>query len=146
VTALPGATKSGSLSTAEREVWKIDAVPCGPGDVFNLSFEEEDTRWRHGVFLAVEGRLRVADTTAKAVTIWSDTAPETTRVEVIDSDDGLLRVYNVWDSGRGRGTESQSATSGMLREVADAGWRYRCSDINPDPTFDALVFRLQAIR
>ncbi len=38
--------------------------------------------------------------------------------------------------------ESQSHTSGMLREQTAIGTRYRCSDIDPDPSFEALVFSI----
>jgi len=48
----------------------------------------------------------------------------------------------VWDSGRGLGMESQSATSGMLREDVQGGFRYRCNAIGRDPAFDSLVFTL----
>jgi hypothetical protein len=63
---------------------------------------------------------------------------------VIDgSPDALLRVYNVWDSGRGRSRESQSATSGMaVEELEDGSRRYSCNDIGLDPDFSKLVFRL----
>lgn len=58
-----------------------------------------------------------------------------------------MRLYNVWNSGRGRGPwESQSHTSGMISEVVAGGFRYRCSDIGPDPSFDALVFTLKRER
>ena len=67
--------------------------------------------------------------------------PPIVDVVVLSSDDGLLRIYNIWDSGRGLGPyESQSATSGMIRETIDGGFRYRCSAIASDPAFDQLIF------
>ena len=62
-------------------------------------------------------------------------------VEVLQTD-GLLRLYNVWDSGRGhRPFESQSATSGMLASDGT----YRCSDIALDPAFDCLTFAVDIL-
>jgi hypothetical protein len=80
---------------------------------------------------------------ADQVVLWADTAPDGLRLTVRETSDGLLHLYNVWDSGRGRGIESQAATSGMLREDTPSGWRYRCTDIAPEPTFDASTFRLE---
>jgi hypothetical protein len=92
--------------------------------------------------LAVDGELEVAGTRADQMELWTDTAPGTVSVRVLNSKDGLLRLYNVWDSGRGRRRESQSATSGMLREPVSASTTiYRCNDIGRDLAFNKIVFR-----
>jgi hypothetical protein len=143
VTKLPTALLSQRLSSPDAQVWMIDTLPCGPGDRFRVTFEGEDGRWRHGIRLMVDGALTVGEATADQVLLWTDTAPNQVMIKVDRTSDGLLRLYNVWDSGRGRREESQAATSGMLREETHAGWRYRCSDISPQPTFDALIFRVE---
>jgi hypothetical protein len=140
---LPGRSVNHALTTPEREVILIDAVLCSAGDRFLLTFETVDPRWRQGVWLAVEGELVIEDVTFSQVVLWRDTAPDQVQLEVRSTSDGLLRLYNVWDSGRGHGRwESQSHTSGMISEVVTGGQRYHCSDINPDPSFDAVVFTL----
>lgn len=142
---LPGRSVNSALSSPGREVVLIEAVPCTSGDRFSVTFESAEARWRQGVWFAVDGELAVGDHSASQVVLWSDAAPEHVRVEVRTTGDGLLRFYNVWDSGRGRGYESQAHTSGMLREVEPDGVRYRCSDINPAPTFEALVFKIGSV-
>lgn len=142
MTALPGAAKSPSLTTPDRDVWLIEAVPCRAGDIFTLTFESAAERWRQGVWLATDGVLRVSGQESAQFVLWHDTAPPSVRVDVLKTD-GLLRLYNVWDSGRGRSShESQSATSGMLREAVEGGYRYRCNDIGNDPSFTSLTFLL----
>jgi hypothetical protein len=143
VSSLPGAVVNERLTTPDAPVWKIDVLPCKPGDRFRVVFESDDGLWRHGVRLMVDGVLAAEATTADQVVLWSDTAPTEVDIAVESASDGLLRVYNVWDSGRGRREESQAATSGMLRDDTANGWRYRCSDIATEPTFDALVFRIE---
>ena len=78
--------------------------------------------------------------------IWADTAPPHVDVEV-EASDGLLRFYNIWDSGRGKGSfESQSATSGMLVEQLDDGsLRYACNDIGAGSDFDKLIFSVAIV-
>jgi hypothetical protein len=133
-----------ALTTPDREVILIEAVSCSAGDRFSLTFESVDPRWRQGVWLAVDGTLAVEDQASSQIVLWRDTAPDQVQLEVRSTGDGLLRLYNVWDSGRGRGAwESQSHTSGMIGESVTGGFRYHCSDISPDPAFDALVFTLK---
>jgi hypothetical protein len=118
----------------------IEAIPVVEGDRLRLSFERADDRWPHGVWLAVDGALVIGDTASAHMTLWRDTAPPFVDVIVESSRHGRLRLYNVWDSGRGKGRESQSHTSGMRREPVPGGWRYRCNDIGLDPDYTALVF------
>jgi hypothetical protein len=118
----------------------IDTIPVGEGDRLRLSFESADDRWPHGVWLAVDGTIVIGDTASPQVTLWRDASPRVVDLIVEASRDGLLRLYNVWDSGRGKGRESQSHTSGMRREPLPGGWRYRCNDIGLNPDYTALVF------
>jgi hypothetical protein len=143
---LPGRSVNSGLTTPDREVLLIETIACSAGDRFSLTFESAEPRWRQGVWLAVAGELVVNGYVASQVVLWRDTAPDRVRLEVRSTDDGLMRLYNVWDSGRGRTPwESQSHTSGMVREASADGYLYRCSDINPSPTFEALVFTLERV-
>lgn len=119
------------MSTPAKPVWLIEAIECWDGSTFRLVFESAEPRWRQGVRLGVKGNLEIAGQTSPQSVVWRDTAPPSVDIVVRSTVDGLLRLYNVWDSGRGRGQESQAATSGMLREPTPLGFRYMCSDINP---------------
>jgi hypothetical protein len=83
--------------------------------------------------------LLVNDQKCGSVELWTDTAPTQVEIECKTSD-GLLHLYNIWDKGRGR--ESQSNTSGMLVEET-ATKRYRCNDIGFETKFDKLVFTIE---
>lgn len=138
---LPPAVQNSSLSTPDRPVWYIDTIRCPAGQELAIAFEDVAPTWRHGVWLGVQGELEVGDRRAPQVVLWADTAPPVIALRVVVSDDELVRLYNVWDSGRGiLPHESQSATSGMLREDLDGAVRYRCSAIASDRQFDALTF------
>jgi hypothetical protein len=140
---LPGRTLASNLTDPEgREVLRIEAVPFEAGDTATIRFDEVHSPWRQGIWLATHGVLRVAETAAAQFTLWVDTAPPAVEILCVESD-GMLRLYNVWDSGRGRSRESQSHTSGMAVELLpDGSHRYSCSDIGSPPSFDKLVFRL----
>lgn len=141
---LPKRSVNAGLTTPERQVLLVETVACSAGHRFSLTFESVAPRWRQGIWLAVDGELVVGGQRASEVVLWRDTAPDEVELEVGSTSDGLLRLYNIWDSGRGLGPwGSQRSTSGMVREPLANGYRYRCSDINPDPSFDSLVFVLQ---
>ncbi len=54
---------------------------------------------------------------------------------------GTAVIYNIWDSGEGK--ESQSYTSGMMIDTSVAGVRrYSCNDIGSEPDFSNLIFEL----
>ncbi len=112
------------------------------GDRWRIAFESAGQTWRHGIWLGVNGgEIQVGDVCAPQVIVWMDDAAGGVEVVVRSSDDGLLRIYNIWDSGRGvRPDESQMHTSGMVREPVEGGFRYRCSAIASVPAFDQLVF------
>lgn len=143
VTSLPGSVLSMSLSTDACSIWKIDVIGCASGDVLEVAFEAADRNWSHGLWLAVDGHLDVGGEGSSQVVLWERVAPPVIEVRVLSTTDGLLRLYNVWDSGRGiQPFESQSATSGMQKEVLPEGVRYRCQAISREPRFDSVVFTI----
>jgi len=113
------------------------------GETLQFAIAGTSGSWRQGIWLGVHGDLEVAGTRADQFVVWADTAPKSFQVRVAKTEDGLLRFYNVWDSGLGRKMESQSATSGMLVDEADGVVTYRCNDIGLSPKFDKLVFELR---
>jgi hypothetical protein len=130
-----------------RTVVKLEVVPIANDVDVELEFREVNSSWRQGVWIGTEGELEVNRLRSDQLTLWSDTAPRLLTLRCISTFDGLLRVYNVWDSGRGYGRESLRATSGMLKQVDEDGWRvYRCLDIEANPSiadFDRIVFALR---
>jgi hypothetical protein len=122
-------------------VIRIEALPVSAGQTVLLRIEKVKSSWRQGVWLGTEGSLTVGEAHLSQFIVWADTAPPETEIGVEETD-GLLRLYNVWDSGRGPGrSESQSHTSGMLlEETTDGSRRYSCNDIGLNSDFTKLVF------
>lgn len=142
---LPRRVTNATLSAATgAEVLQIEAVSVSSGGTAEITFEDAKDGARHGVWLAVDGELKVGETVSPQITLWMDTAPRTVPIEIVTSSDQLLRLYNVWDDGRGR--DSQAATSGMIRDELPGGSiRYRCMDYGAEPSFDALTFTLRIL-
>jgi hypothetical protein len=126
-----------------RSVLKPEVTPVTAGETLTIRFQSASGEWRQGIWLAVNGELALNGARGDQLEIWADTAPREFKVKVLRNEDGLLRLYNIWDSRRGRRRESQSATSGMLKEVGNGTTIYRANDIGHQPNFDKLVFELK---
>lgn len=128
-----------------RDVVMIESLPIRDGQTILVTFVSVNRDWRQGVWMATTGELAVGDVASSQLVLWADNSPPTVEVEVRETD-GILRYYNIWDSGRDLGPwESQKWTSGMLREETPEGYVYRCNDIDRDAKFDKIAFRVQVI-
>jgi hypothetical protein len=133
-------------SEVGKQVIMIEVLPVRSGTRLNVTFSSQSGTWREGLWLAIDGALEIAGTQADQFELWTDTAPRSFDVDVVESRDGLLRLFNIWDSGRGKKHESQSFTFGMLKEERPDGTLvYRCNDIGRSPQFDKLIFELRFI-
>jgi hypothetical protein len=120
-------------------VIKWDVLPVHDREKMSVIFEYVSSPFRQGVFLMSDGGIEIDGETYPQVTLWADTAPG--HVDFIcHTETGRLHIYNVWDEGRGR--ESQTWRSGMRVEAIDDGFCYKCTDAGPEINFDALSFRL----
>jgi hypothetical protein len=126
-----------------RSVVSLEVVHVSEGNTLEFTIASTSGTWRQGIWLGVHGELVVEGERGDQLVIWTDTAPKSSQVRVTKTEDGLLRFYNVWDSGRGRKMESLSATSGMLVDEGDGVVTYRCNDIGLSPGFDKLVFEVR---
>lgn len=124
------------------DVVKIDVFPIQDGDRLSLTFESVNSPWRQGAWLKTDGHLVIDQQKSPSVQLWQDTAPSEVLIEC-HTKNGCLHLYNIWDKGNGR--ESQSWTAGMLVEELPTGRRYRCNDIGFDTTFEKLVFRVERV-
>jgi len=120
-----------------RDVVMIDALPITDGEPLRLVFESRKSTWRQGVWLMTDQHLHVNDQDCPSVDLWEDSAPQEIQM-ICNTKNGKLLLYNIWDDGSGR--ESQSWSSGMLIEELPNGRRYRCNDFGFDTDFDKLVF------
>ena len=124
------------------DVVKIEVFPIRDGDILKLTFESKNSQRRQGVWLRSDRCLIVNGQQCSSVQLWQDTAPTEVLIEC-HTRDGRLHLYNIWDKGNGR--NSQSWTSGMLVEEIANGRRYFCNDFGFDTAFDKLVFRIQRV-
>jgi hypothetical protein len=122
------------------DVVKIEIFPVHDGDFLKLTFESANSPWRQGVWLMTDGHLVVNQQHSPSVNLWRHAAPDEVLIEC-HTQNGCLHLYNIWDKGNGR--ESQSWTAGMLVEELPNGRRYRRNDIGFNTSFDKLVFRME---
>jgi hypothetical protein len=119
-------------------LWDVFRVQ--DGEKLRLIFESINSDWKQGVWMMCDKGIDVNDLHGKSVDIWFDKSPTIVSF-VCNTDNGFLSIYNIWDRGLGR--NSQSHSSGMLIEDLPNGRRYRCNDIGFDTEFDKLVFMIE---
>ncbi len=123
-------------------VVKIEIFSINDGEVLKLTFESINSPWRQGVWMKTDEHLLVDKQQCPSIELWNDTAPKEVMIKC-HTKSGRLHLYNIWDSGRGMGIESQSWSSGMIVEEIENGRRYCCNDIGFQRSFDKLVFRIE---
>jgi len=131
---------SAFAEAGRNDVVKWDIFPVRDAEWVKVVFESYSSPWRQGVWLRTDEGIIVNGLACKSVELWADTAPREVICQCFTSD-GMLSVYNIWDRGHGR--ESQSWTSGMLVEELNDNRRYRCNDIGFETNFDKIVFRIE---
>lgn len=127
------------LSSETQEVILWDVIEIGNAKELTLQFISTNSQNRQGVWVCAEQGLKVNGISSPSFTIWSDTAPESTTIEIAE-DAMLLHIYNIWDSGRGR--SSQSYSSGMILSRDGDRLRYQCQDYGLECDFSKLVFEI----
>lgn len=101
-----------------------------------------DSSWRQGVWMFADLGLSISGRIYKSVELWSDNSPSEFLLRA-ESTDGKLHLYNIWDSGNGR--ESQSYTSGMIVSGEGRIRHYRCNDIGLETDFSKLAFVIEIV-
>lgn len=130
---------------AGREVVKFEVLDIAPGQHVTVTFVSAGP-WPSGVWIGTEGAFRIDGTRASQLECWMPEKGGTVEFDVEETD-GLLRLYNIWDSGRGiKPYESLAYTTGMLRrDLDDHTIEYRCHHLGHDPVFDDLVFTIRIV-
>lgn len=124
------------------DIVKWDVIQIENHQRLKLKFESSNSAWRQGIWLKTNQGLILNDALFPSIELWIDTVPQEVMLECLTSD-GLLHLYNIWDQGKGRG--SQAWTSGMKIQVTDYQRIYHCNDIGLEAKFDSLVFRLEKV-
>lgn len=122
------------------DVVMIDVLTIRDGEHLKLVFEKTNSKWSQGVWMLTDRGLLVNDRLCPSVNIWQEGAPQEVLIQC-HTEDGILSLYNIWDKGQGK--QSQSYSSGMLVEELPNGRRYYCNDIGFETSFDKLVFRIE---
>lgn len=109
----------------------------------NFNFIETNSEWKQGFILKTKGFFKIdgLDTVKETIVFWEDTAPKDFIVNV-NSKDGNLLVYNVWDFGNGVTQAWRNGAAIEIKETCKNKRVYFCNDGHPDFDFDDLIFSM----
>ncbi|MCA9822468.1 MAG: hypothetical protein KC470_07675 [Dehalococcoidia bacterium] len=125
-------------------VYLIYTAAIEAGDRLALRFLGATSPQRQGVWLGTDGVIRDSNQGVDQgqLVLWAD-AMAAIELQVVETE-GVLWIYNVWDTGLGVGPfESQSYSSCMRVSPSGPTTRFECSDFGDPPAFDGLVFDLE---
>ncbi|MFC4557282.1 hypothetical protein ACFO3D_03530 [Virgibacillus kekensis] len=124
-------------------VIKWDVQKIYDGQEIEVKFINKGSPHRQGVWLRTDKGIVIPSLSNEkypSISLWEDTSPQELICKCYTSD-GYLSIYNIWDKGNGR--ESQSYSSGMLLEEGHNVLTYKCNDIGFTTDFNHLVFSIE---
>jgi len=128
--------------TDRNDVVLWDVFPIVNEQYLKISFEEKNSDWAQGIWLMCDLNIETAGKISKSINLWYETAPLVVYIKCYTKNN-LLSVYNIWDRGLGR--KSQSHSSGMLVTEIPNGRHFKCNDIGFNTNFDKLIFRIEKV-
>ena len=116
-----------------------DVIKIKSGTIIRIRFEDKNSDWDQGVMLISNLGFKIMNESfPSSVEFWMN--DKSIHEIACYSDNGMLHVYNIWNRGNGR--ESQSWTSGMRISANDNTRVYQCNDIGFGEEFDKLIFTI----
>jgi hypothetical protein len=129
-------------SVLHRRCW----IDVAGGDTLVLRFLSFTTEYIQGLRISAEQcQLTVERFTGKEIVLWTDSAPEQVRLEVVKSKKrARVGFLNVWKD-REHETMMYALTSSAMRvsRTDDGELVLRCSDGSGEPEFDDLVVQIR---
>jgi len=124
------------------DVVKWDVQKVSNGQCIKVTFISKNSSKKQGIRLATDKGIEVNGQVYPSIQLWEDTVPKEVLCKCF-TEDGFLSIYNMWD--KGKGSESQSHTSGMLIKENGNSLTYHCNDIGFETNFDKLVFTIEML-
>jgi hypothetical protein len=139
-------SKGKPIEYAGKTITLLDYYPINKsGQIVYLHFISTNSDWEQGVCLETKGSIKCGDSIAKkGIRIWEAKAPRVNEIECF-SKNGILDVYNVWDTGNGCVESWNNGAAMWIEEIPD-GRRYHCNDGHFDDDFDELVFEILMVK
>ncbi|WP_129691686.1 hypothetical protein [Gottfriedia acidiceleris] len=126
-------------------VIKWEVQPIKDQQLIKIKFINKGSFHRQGIWLKTDVGIEIpalSEEIYPSINLWEDTSPK----EIIckcHSKNGYLSLYNIWDKGDGR--QSQSYSSGMIVEEKEGNFIYNCNDFGFETNFDDLVFSIEKL-
>lgn len=122
---------------------RLDRLEIGSKATIRVTLEECNSNWHQGVHLRVDKGFTVDGKKVKDIRIWYNDEEKTVEYN-LETKNGQLLVWNVWDVGDGVAHSWHNGAAMIIEDISN-GKRYRCNDGHPDDNFNDLVFKIEVI-
>ena len=131
-----------------KKIMQADKVHIPVGECYvRFSLIETNSEWKQGFAFRTEGAFYGANNfkSNKPIVCWEDYfADGQFAYNKIKSKNGVLLVYNVWDTGNG-GMDYWHNGGAMYAEKNRNKRIYYCNDGYPDDDFNDLIFEIEIL-
>jgi hypothetical protein len=127
-----------------KKLQMIDYFDVGKKGKIRITFLNTNSEWEQGIYLKTDKTLSYDNDKVKDIRFWEAYSPEFIDVE-FETKNGLLEVWNVWDTGDGV-VHAWHNGAAMIVEEIEHGKLYHCNDGHPDDNFDDLVFKIEILK
>ncbi|WBW95242.1 hypothetical protein [Oceanirhabdus sp. W0125-5] len=121
-------------------MWDVQQI--SNEQLIKVKFIKTNSNNKQGIWIATDKGIEVNGNLYSQINLWEDTSPKEVILKCY-TDVGLLSIYNIWDKGRGR--NSQSYTSGMIIKEIDNVLYYYCNDYGFETDFNKLIFSIEKL-
>lgn len=138
-----------SINVDGRQLHQNFSLQVSEDDLIVISFLRSSDRPVQGLAInAQHCHIQVADTRARKIALWLDTAPERVELRVLKAKRGAsLSIFNLWRDEKYGSTMYRLNNAAMQIDAQqDEVFLVRCSDGWGEPDFNDLVFQLTHVR
>lgn len=121
-------------------IWDVQQIRNE--QLIKVKFIETNSNNKQGIWIATDKGIEINGNLYPQINLWEDIVPKEIILKCY-TDVGLLRIYNIWDDGEGR--DSQSYTSGMIIKEVDNMLFYHCNDYGFKTNFNKLIFSIEKL-
>lgn len=135
-------SKGQPIRYQNKEVKMIDRINLSKNtNKIRINFLNTDSVWKQGITIKTSGYFEInSKKIPDKIVLWEHTAPNEVEL-IVKSNDKILIVYNVWETGDGT-IHYWHNGGAMYIEEKDGKRIYNCNDGFPDDDFNDLVFAI----
>lgn len=134
------------------EIISIDRISIPSKVEIKVRLISTNSNWRQGIYIETNDKIKSNNLVGKRFILWQELFEKNNEREyTCYSKNGMLLIWNAWNTGKNRGTDAWIGNAAMIKETIGNGvFRYRCNDGHLEEKrpidFDDIIFEVEIIQ